>query len=66
MDAYDSHWDEFLHDSLQYTVDTLGHPEGINALQAYDFELGSGFWGPQTVRICSLINANFFSAEMTP
>jgi hypothetical protein len=59
MEGYENNWDEFLHDPLQYTVDTLGHPEGISALHAYDFELSSGFWGPQTVRIHSPDNADF-------
>jgi hypothetical protein len=49
MEGIDNHWDELLHDSFQYPVDTLGHPEGISALHAYDFELGSQFWGSQAV-----------------
>jgi hypothetical protein len=49
MEGIDNHWDELLHDSFQYSVDTLGHPESISALHAYDFELGTQFWGSQTV-----------------
>ena len=49
MEGIDSNWDDLLHDSLQYTVDTLGHPESITALHAYDLELSSGLWGAQSV-----------------
>jgi hypothetical protein len=49
MEGIDNHWDELLHDTFQYSVDTLGHPESISALHAYDFELGTQFWGSQTV-----------------
>lgn len=49
MEGIDSNWDDLLHDSYQYTVGTLGHPESINALNAYDLELGSGLWGAQSV-----------------
>lgn len=51
MEGIDSNWDDLLHDSFHYTVDTLGHPESINALHAYDLELGSGLWGAQSVII---------------
>jgi hypothetical protein len=49
MEGIDNNWDDLLHDSLQYPVDTLGHPESINALHAYDLELGSGLWTGHSV-----------------
>jgi len=65
MEGIDNNWDELLHDSFQYSADTLGHPEGINGLQAYDFELGSQFWGSQAVQCAPPPFLTPFSAEMT-
>ena len=48
------HWDEVLHDSLGYTVDTMGHPESIAALHAYDLELSSGLWDAHSVQNSSV------------
>ena len=45
----ESHWDELLHDSIQYPVDVTTHTQSIGSLQTFDFDLGSGLWD-QSVR----------------
>ena len=59
MEVIESNWDELLNDSLGYTVDTLGHPESITALHAYDLELSSGLWGAQSVENPSVLISDF-------
>ena len=64
MEGIDNNWDELLHDTFHYPVDTLGHPESISALHAYDFELGSGFWASQAV-LSTHYSFLISSADMT-
>jgi hypothetical protein len=46
----ENNWDELLHDSIHYPVEAMTQPDSIGSLQTFDFDLGSGLWGHQSVR----------------
>jgi hypothetical protein len=50
MEGIDSNWDDLLKDTLQFSTDTLNHPESVGHIHGFDLEFGSGLWtGPMVV-----------------